>query len=363
MMMMMTTTEKFKGEEVLLSRELKGIAYAEKQRRCNIGEAFISGLKARERKLVCVTSGNSYLGAHLIKELLVHGYFVRATIQNQGDMEDMKRLLSSEEMSQVESVVVAKMVDLGSLCEAFRGCHAVFHTSSFIDPHGVAGYTERMGFLETEGARNVVEACSRAAYVKRCVFTSSLLASIWNEHDDNSDQTVDENCWSDEEFCREKKLWLALGKTRAEKAAWIKSKETKVKLVTLCPGLNMAPSFPIAHHETSFPYLKGGRTMFQRGVLATQDVDKLAKAHVQVYEEMDYGACGRYLCYDRIVNTLEEAIQIENGLKLHGLLSGDRNNIIADQSNIAEITIPARVTNSKLTRLSRNALPRLSRTR
>lgn len=46
-----------------------------------------------------------------------------------------------EEMTQLESVVTARMGDLDSLCNAFRGCHVVFHTSSFIDPQGISGYT------------------------------------------------------------------------------------------------------------------------------------------------------------------------------------------------------------------------------
>lgn len=54
-----------------------------------------------------------------------------------------------------------------------------------------------------------------------------------------------------------KQLWLALGKTSAEKVAWRKAQELKVKLVTVCPGLLMAPSFPNPHTETSVPYLKG----------------------------------------------------------------------------------------------------------
>ena len=53
----------------------------------------------------------------------------------------MKELLNEEEISQLESVVVAKMGDVESLCDAFRGCHGIFHTSSFIDPRGISGYT------------------------------------------------------------------------------------------------------------------------------------------------------------------------------------------------------------------------------
>lgn len=53
----------------------------------------------------------------------------------------MRMQITEQETNKLESVVVAKMQDLGSLCDAFRGCHAVFHTSSFIDPHGVSGYS------------------------------------------------------------------------------------------------------------------------------------------------------------------------------------------------------------------------------
>ncbi|KAL6994054.1 hypothetical protein U1Q18_012160 [Sarracenia purpurea var. burkii] len=350
-------------EEVAVSKPLEppppaGMRKVEEGRRRCLGNSFKQAncsLSARERRVVCVTSGNSYLGSLLVKKLLARGYLVRVTLQNQEDFEDMKELIKGEEMKLLESVVVAKMGNLDSLCGAFRGCHAIFHTSSFIDPHGVSGYTERMAFLETEGAKNVIEACARSAYVKRCVFTSSLLASIW--YGNNSDRVVDEGCWSDEELCRENKLWLALGKTTAEKAAWGKSRELKVNLVTVCPGLLMAPSFPNAHTETSLPYLKGGQVMLKRGILATEDSEKVADIHIHVYEAMDYGASGRYLCFDRVVRRLDEAIQLENGLKMQGLLTGAREEVLpleeADE-------IPSRLSNSKVAKLVSRASQRLS---
>nr|GMC67412.1 cinnamoyl-CoA reductase-like SNL6 [Ipomoea batatas] len=262
--------------------------------------------------------GSNEIGVNIFRKLLVCGYMVRATIQNQVNFEEMKELLREEEMKQLESVVVARMTDLDSLCEAFRGCHAVFHTSSFIDPHGISGYT-------TEAAGNVIEACSKAAYARRCIFTSSLLASIWKGN--NHEHDLDESSWTDEDFCRENKLWFALAKTRAEKVAWRKAMETKVKLVTVC-----------------------GKIMLRQGVLATEDVDKAAEAHVYVYEEMDYGACGRYLCFGRTITTTEEAVLLENRLKMQqGLLSGYESD-----------EIPARLCKSKLTRLLFRTARRLS---
>lgn len=57
------------------------------------------------------------------------------------DVEEVRGGEGEEEMRMVESVMIANMGDMGSLCEAFEGCDAVFHTSSFIDPKGVTGYS------------------------------------------------------------------------------------------------------------------------------------------------------------------------------------------------------------------------------
>ncbi|XP_011021180.1 PREDICTED: cinnamoyl-CoA reductase 2-like isoform X1 [Populus euphratica] len=335
-------------DEVLLhSRPSSVPAFCWDEGKPYVGGKFSSCLNARENKLVCVTDGNSFLGSHIVKELLSRGYLVRVTIQNQAvDFEDLKGQMKEDDMNKLESVVVAKMKDLESLCDAFRGCHAVFHTSSFVDPHGISGYSEQMAFLETEGARNVIEACSRAAYIRRCIFTSSLLASIWTSS--NLDRVVDESCWSSEEFCRENKLWLALGKVRAEEIAWRKSKELKVRLVTVCPGLLIATSFPHAHKETSIPYLKGGPIMLRQGLLGLSDVRKVAEAHVHVYEAMDNGACGRYICFERVVQRLDEAIQLENELNIQGLVSGGRSGILSEE-------IHSNLSNSKLARLLHQA--------
>ncbi|CAM8884528.1 unnamed protein product [Rhodiola kirilowii] len=324
----------------------------QERRRCTSNRKASCNLGARERKIVCVTSANSHLSSLIVKELLGHGYLVRVTLQHHVDFEEMKLLISQEEMNQLENVMVAKMGDVEALCEAFRSCHAIFHTSSFIDPHGLSGYSERMAFLETEASKNVIEACARTAYVKRCIFTSSLLASVWNDSD-STDVVIDEACWSDEDFCYENKLWLALGKTRAEKTAWIKAKELKVKLVTICPGFFMPPLSPATHPATSIPYLKGSSAMLHKGLLAVDDIEKLAKAHVCVYEEMDYGASGRYLSFEKVIRGSYEAGQLEDKLKVHGLVL--RKGVEGDSET------ESRLSNERLTQLVARAHSRSCR--
>ncbi|KAM7279642.1 hypothetical protein ACFE04_006776 [Oxalis oulophora] len=323
-------------------------------------EVFMSSLDARDRKLICVTSGNTNLGSQIVKKLLSSGYLVRVTIENQEDLEDIKNLMSDVELNLLESVIVAKIRNVESLCDAFRGCHAIFHTSSFIDPHGITGYSEQMAFIEAEAASNVIKACASVAYVKRCIFTSSLLASIWG-HDSHTTQPklINDTCWSDEEFCRENKLWLALGKTRAEKVAWRKASEMKVNLVVLCPGLLLSSSFPNDHIASSLPYLKGGRMMLKRGVLAVADVKRVAEAHVCVYEAMDHGAIGRYYCFDNVIQKRIDAIQLENGLRVQGnLISGTH-----DQEDLSYENIQTNISNSRLAALVLQASKRSTKRR
>ncbi|XP_050226927.1 cinnamoyl-CoA reductase-like SNL6 [Mercurialis annua] len=127
----------------MLSLPVIGPAFKVEETNCNgFGRARLSSsLNARENKLVCVTSGNSYLGSQIVKNLLANGYLVRVTIQNQVDFEEMKCLMNEEEIYKLESIVAVRMQDLNSLCAAFCCCRAIFHTGSFIDPHGVSSYS------------------------------------------------------------------------------------------------------------------------------------------------------------------------------------------------------------------------------
>ena len=50
----------------------------------------------------------------------------------------MKEFIRDEEINQLQGFVIADMGDIDSLCDAFKGYHAIFHTSSFVDPHGVS---------------------------------------------------------------------------------------------------------------------------------------------------------------------------------------------------------------------------------
>ncbi|CAN6350108.1 unnamed protein product [Urochloa humidicola] len=273
-----------------------------------------------EARTVCVTGGTSFVGFAVVDRLLRHGYNVRLALETQEDLDKLREMeMFGENGRDGVWTVMANVMDPVSLHEAFNGCVGVFHTSSLVDPGGISGYTKHMTRLEAKAAELVVEACVRTESVRKCVFTSSLLACVWRQNyarDRRFPSTIDENCWSDESLCRDNKLWFSLGKTMAEKAAWRAARGTDLKLVTICPALATGPGFRRRNPTPSIAYLKGAHTMLAEGLLATANVERVAEAHVRVYEEMNGTAGGRYICYDHVVRRAEEFAELQRQLGL-----------------------------------------------
>ncbi|KAG2625546.1 cinnamoyl-CoA reductase-like SNL6 [Panicum virgatum] len=273
-----------------------------------------------EARTVCVTGGTSFVGFAVVDRLLRHGYNVRLALETQEDLDKLREMeMFGENGRDGVWTVMANVMDPVSLHEAFDGCVGVFHTSSLVDPGGISGYTKHMARLEAKAAELVVEACVRTESVRKCVFTSSLLACVWRQNyarDRRFPTTIDENCWSDESLCRDSKLWFSLGKTMAEKAAWRAARGTDLKLVTICPALVTGPGFRRRNPTPSIAYLKGAHAMLAEGLLATANVERVAEAHVRVYEEMNGTAGGRYICYDHVVRRAEEFAELQRQLGL-----------------------------------------------
>ncbi|XP_076944326.1 cinnamoyl-CoA reductase-like SNL6 [Bidens hawaiensis] len=279
-----------------------------------------------DHKLVCVTSGVSFLGITIVKHLLIRGYAVRIIVDNEEDIDRLGEIQVSDETEGSSSitsnnrigVVVANFTKRESLMKAFDGCCAVMHTAAFIDPSGLSGYSKSMAEIEAKAAENVAEACAATSSVRNYVLTSSLLTCIWRDASDNSlSNVVDHNSWSDESFCTSKKLWYALGKLKAERASWRVAKEKGLKLTTICSGLITSPRYVCSNPTSTIAYLKGGQDMYEHGLLATVDVNKLAEAHVKVYEEMNKTGGGRYVCFDKVVRSTDEVQRLEQETGCH----------------------------------------------
>lgn len=260
----------------------------------------------RRDKSVCVTSGASYLGLAIVHRLLGRGYSVRVIVHTE---EEKERVVTAIGVGRDNDVceVTAKLTEVESLLEAFDGCRGVIHTSAFTDPAGLSGYSKHAADMEVKASEAVMEACARAPTVRNCVFTSSLSACIWRD-DVDLPAVVDHRSWSLESLCMDKKLWYALGKTRAEKAAWRIAEDRRLNLATICPGLVTGPDFCHKNSTATIAYLKGIKEMFANGLLATVDLMRLAEVHVCVLEAMtENSAFGRYICFDRVIDSESDA--------------------------------------------------------
>ncbi|KAL8097769.1 hypothetical protein AgCh_030768 [Apium graveolens] len=300
-------------------------------------------------KVVCVTSGVSYLGIAIVNQLLIRGYNVRIIVDNQDDVENLREMETSGEMRGTNNrigIVMAKLYEAESLSDVFSGCCGVFHTSAFIDPAGLSGYSKFMADLEVKAAQNVIEACAATPSIRHCVLTSSLLACTWKDYSlDNVSPVINHNCWSDESLCIERKLWYALGKLRAEKAAWRVAEERGLKLATICPGLIKGSEFFNRNTTSTIAYLKGAQEMYERGLLATVDVNRLAEAHVCVFEELNRTASGRYICFDQVIKNEEEAETLAQETGIH-------INVISETENTSgNAPTQLELSNLKLSRL------------
>ncbi|CAH8355695.1 unnamed protein product [Eruca vesicaria subsp. sativa] len=254
----------------------------------------------------CVLDASTYVGFWILKKLLSRGYSVHAAIRKNGDSEIEETIREMEAKEERLVVYDVDVLDYQSILVSLKTCKAVF--CCLDSPEG---YDEKEVDLEVRGAINVVEACGRTESIEKIVFSSSLTASIWRDNI-GTQKDVDEKCWSDQDFCRNKKLWHALAKMLSEKAAWALAMDRRLNMVSINPGLIVGPSVAQHNPRPTMSYLKGAAQMYENGVLAYVDVKFLADVHIRAFE--DVSACGRYFCFNQIVKTEEEALKLVESL-------------------------------------------------
>ncbi|TVU32869.1 hypothetical protein EJB05_24632 [Eragrostis curvula] len=255
-------------------------------------------------QLVCVTGAGGFIGSWLVKELLQRGYVVRGTAR---DPEDCKNapLHALDGAKERLSLYQADVLDYRSLRPAFSLCDGVFHVASPVsndDP--VGSISIEVVSAAVEGTKNVINAAADMG-VKRVVFTSSYGAVHMNPNR-SPDQTLDENCWSDLEFCKQTKNLYCYAKTLAEKTAMKEASKRGIQLAVVVPSLTLGDMLqPTLNRVIALivaSYMKG-RKRFPNAVAAYVGVQDVARAHLLVYENPT--ASGRYLCIGDVLHRSE----------------------------------------------------------
>lgn len=254
-----------------------------------------AGKQTEEGQTVCVTGAGGFIASWLVKLLLERGYTVRGTVRNPEDQKNahLKQLEGAEERL---TLVKADLMDYNSLLNAINGCQGVFHVASPVtdDP-------EEMVEPAVNGTKNVLDACAVAG-VRRVVFTSSI-GAVYMDPSRDYDALVDENCWSNLDYCKETKNWYCYGKTVAEKAAWERAKDKGLDLVVVNPCVVLGPVLQSSINASIIhilKYLTGSAKTYANSVQAYVHVRDVAEAHILVYESPS--ASGRYLCAESVLH-------------------------------------------------------------
>ncbi|XP_022860342.1 cinnamoyl-CoA reductase 1-like isoform X2 [Olea europaea var. sylvestris] len=253
----------------------------------------------REGEAVCVTGGSGYIGSWLVRLLLERGYTVHATVK---DLKDEKETKHLEDFEGAKSRLLLFQMDLlnyDSIVTAITGTTGVFHLASPCTVDEVRDPENELLAPAIKGTINVLTAAKELG-VRRVVVTSSVTAIVPSPNWP-ADVFKNEECWTDEEYSKQKGLWYPLSKTRAEKAAWEFGKENNLDIVVVNPGMAMGPIIPPALNASMLILLRllqGCTEVFEDIFFGSVHIKDLARAHILVYENIS--ATGRHLCVEAI---------------------------------------------------------------
>ncbi|XP_039134976.1 cinnamoyl-CoA reductase 1-like [Dioscorea cayenensis subsp. rotundata] len=246
------------------------------------------------RQTVCVTGAGGFIGSWLVKLLLLKGYNVRGTVRN---IEDPKNLHLKGLEGAEERLILYKadVLDYESICLAFDGCDGIFHVASPVtnDPEKVK--------VAVAGTMNAINAAAKAG-VRRFVFTSSI-GAVHMSPNRSSDTALDENCWSDLDYCKKTNNWYCYAKMVAELVAVDLAKKRGLDLIVVVPPVTVGPMLQPTLNASCFrvlTYMRGTKKAYPNAVMALVDVRDVAQAHVLVYENPN--ASGRYFCIATVIH-------------------------------------------------------------
>ncbi|EEC81000.1 hypothetical protein EE612_035423 [Oryza sativa] len=244
-------------------------------------------------KTVCVTGAGGFVASWLVKLLLSRGcYTVHGTVRDPGDAKNA-HLMSLDGAAERLRLFKADLLDYGSVAAAIAGCDDVFHVAC---PVLLSAPNPEVDILApaVTGTTNVLKACSEAK-VGRVVVVSSVSAAMVNPNWPEG-KAIDEDCWSDVDYCRATKNWYTLGKTLAEIEAFDYAKRSGLDLVTLCPSLVIGPLLQPTVNASSTVILGclKGDCEVKIKLRNFVDVRDVADALLLLYETP--GVSGRYIC-------------------------------------------------------------------
>lgn len=226
--------------------------------------------------IVLVTGIGGFLGGHIAKQLLAHGYRVRGSVRSIGICDRIRRQLCPDTATDAISFVEADLCADAGWDVALRGCRYVIHTASPF-PATLPKDANAMIRPARDGTLRVLRAAHEAG-VERAVLTSSIAAT----NHGNGQAPFTENDWTDPASPRATPYYRS--KTLAEQAAWNLAKETGLDLAVVNPATIFGPLLG-PEHGTSVGLIRqmmsGKLRRVPRFGFSVVDVRDAADAHIR----------------------------------------------------------------------------------
>ena len=133
---------------------------------------------------VAVTGCSGFTGGHLVRELVIHGYHVRACLRDSRSWRGQDCIRYLQGLPNVEIYDGCDLFVPGSYDDAFNGCSGVFHAAAVLG-NSADGKSQPLGSGEVQddvyigglsGTQNVVDAVNASGSVRRLIYTSSTAA-------------------------------------------------------------------------------------------------------------------------------------------------------------------------------------------
>ena len=237
-------------------------------------------------KNILVTGGTSYIGKHVIAQLIEKDYSVRTTVRDKSKVEEIKSDIEKHLNKQISlDVHIADLLNDDGWEDALKGCDAIIHVAGPF-PMSYEGGEKELTGPHQDGAMRVFR-FAKDLGINRIVLTSSV-ASIWNDSTvEDTVRYIDETSWSN--LNDDNLDAYTKGKALKEKAAWdFVAENDSIKLTTILPSVVLGPGIgsPVRRGSMEYMLMLINKEMpvappLKHGIVDVRDV---AKIHIDALE-------------------------------------------------------------------------------
>lgn len=237
-------------------------------------------------KNILVTGGTSYIGKHVIAQLIEKSYSVRTTVRDKAKVEEIKSDIEKHLNKQISlDVHIADLLKDDGWEDALKGCDAIIHVAGPF-PMSYEGGEKELTGPHQDGAMRVFR-FAKDLGINRIVLTSSV-ASIWNDSTvEDTVRYIDETAWSN--LNDDNLDAYTKGKALKEKAAWnFVAENDSIKLTTILPSVVLGPGIgsPVRRGSMEYMLMLINKEMpvappLKHGIVDVRDV---AKMHIAALE-------------------------------------------------------------------------------